>query len=90
MVVRSKESFNVIKSSHGIRETPKVHIVTRHVAEFLRMTNEPLGCYSEEVVEQQRQLFSAFYERFRVSDNSSNLFLERLFNCVVYFNCTHQ
>ncbi len=48
-------SFTPIMSTFHISMTPKVQIVLHHIPQFIRMTQMPLGLFSEEVVEEQHK-----------------------------------
>ncbi len=49
--------FTTIMSTFHISMTPKVHIVLHHIPQFIRMTQMPLGIFSEEAVEEQHKRF---------------------------------
>ncbi len=54
-------SFTTIMSTFHISITPNVHIVLHHIPQFIRMTQMPLGLFSEEVVEEQHKRFLKFF-----------------------------
>ena len=53
---RFKEKFNVVNDLWGLSETPKVHIVSCHLGEFLSFANETLRTCSDENLEGCHQL----------------------------------
>ena len=53
---RFKEAFNVVNDLWGLSETPKVHIVSCHLGEFLSFANETLWTCSDENLEGCHQL----------------------------------
>ncbi len=50
-------SFTTIMLTFHISMTPKVHILLHHIRQFIRLTQMPLGLFSEEVAEEQRKRF---------------------------------
>ncbi len=50
-------SFTTILSTFRISMTLKIHILLHHIPQFLRMTQMPLGLFSQEVVEEQHKRF---------------------------------
>ncbi len=50
-------SFTAIMLTFHISLTPKIHILLHHVPQFIRMTQMPLGLFSEEVVEEQHKRY---------------------------------
>ncbi len=43
--------------------TPKIHILLHHIPKFTRVTQMPLGLFSEDVFEEQDKRFLKFYKR---------------------------
>ncbi len=89
VIKRFGSAFSKVMSSFGIRMTPKVHIVLHHLPHFIRLTNMPLGLFSEQVVEEQHSRFRRFYDRYRVSCTDHITYPDRLFKCVLHYNSTH-
>ncbi len=50
-------SFTKIMPKFHISLNPKVNILLHHIPQFIRMTQVPLGLFSEEVVEEQHKFF---------------------------------
>ncbi len=50
-------SFTTIMCTFHISMTPKINILLHHIPQFIRMTQMPLGLFSEEVVEEQHKRF---------------------------------
>ncbi len=69
--------------------TLKFHIVLHPIPQFIRMTQMPLGLFSDKVVEEQHKRFLKFYKRYGVNcaynSNFPNLFL----NSVIHYNSYH-
>ncbi len=79
VIKRFGSAFSKVMTSFGIRMTPKVHIVLHHLPYFIRLTNMPLGLFSEQVVEEQHARFRRFYDRYRVSCTDHITYSDRLF-----------
>ncbi len=67
VISRFGVSFTTIMSTFHISMAPKVHIVLHHIPQFIRMTQMPLGLFSEEVAEEQSKRFLKFYKRYFVN-----------------------
>ncbi len=89
VIKRFGSAFSKVMSNFGIRMTPKVNIVLYHLPHFIRLTNLPLGLFSELVVEEQHARFIRFYDRYRVSCTDHITYPDRLLKCVLYYNSTH-
>ena len=48
--------------------SPKVHVLVRHLPEFLRMYPHGLSLYSEQANESLHHDFAVVYERYKVSN----------------------
>ena len=72
----------------GISKSNKVHAIVTHVPEFIRMTGEPLGRYSEQAMESVHQDWEKTWENYKCGEIASR-FHEQLFKCVVKYNSSH-
>ncbi len=79
-------SFTTIMSTFHISMTPKVHIVLHHMLQFIRMTQMPLGLFSDEVVEEQHKRFLKCYKRYGVNCTYNSNFPNRFLNSVIHYN----
>ncbi len=60
VIKRFGAAFSKLMPNFGIRMIPKVHIVLHRLPHFIRLTNIPLGLFSEQVVEEQHARFRRF------------------------------
>ena len=84
------DEFSTTYRSLDISVTPKVHIVERHVSEFLKLKGETtgLGFWSEQSMEAGHHDFKMEWEKVKVSPNHKE-YAERLFKTVVRYNGKH-
>ena len=85
-----KESIKSFRSAYlklGLAVTPKVHIVFRHVAEFLDMKGKRagLGLYSEQHFESSHRQFLMDWSKFKVHMSNPS-YKTALTKAVVRFN----
>ncbi len=81
--------FTTIMSTLHISMTPKVHILLHHIPQFIRMTQMPLGLFSEEVVEKQHKRFLKCYRRYDVNCTYNSNFPHQFLNSVIHSNSYH-
>lgn len=80
--------FNLQCQKANIKFTPKIHAVVHHIEDFIKMTNKPLGFYSEQASEQVHHSFKLFSRNYNLSPKSEN-FLRNLKRCVSSYNSLH-
>ncbi len=72
--------------THNPTMTPKVHMLTHNVSEYVRRTGIQFGFTSELAPKSQHTCFDIFYHRFKVNCTNSPIFREHLLNAVVHYN----
>ena len=72
----------------GISKSNKVHAIVTHVPDFIRMTGEPLGRYSEQAMESVHQDWEKTWVDYKRGEIAES-FHEQLFKCVVKYNSSH-
>ena len=72
-----------------ISVTTKVHIMTRHVPEYLEKHCKPLGHFSEQVVEQCHAKFDRLFNSYRIKNIQHPNYLEHLYRAIMHFNSHH-
>ncbi len=82
-------AFTTFMSTFHIAMTPKVHIVLHHIPQFIRMTQMPLGLFSEEVVEEQHKRVLKVYKHYGVNCTYNSNVLNRFLNSVIHYNSYH-
>jgi G:T-mismatch repair DNA endonuclease (very short patch repair protein) len=73
----------------GISITSKVHIMTRHVPEFLEMHGKPLAQFSEQVVEHCHSKFDRLFNSYRIKDIHHTAYIDQLYRAILHFNSYH-
>lgn len=87
-----KERISAFAASYshlGISTTPKVHIVTAHVADFCKNANSGLGPFSEQAFESVHHVFQSFWARRLVRDIENPSYSSALLKTVAEFNSKH-
>ncbi len=78
-------SFTPIMSTFHIFMTTKFHFLLHHIPQFIRMTQMPLGLFSEEVGEEQHKRFK-FYKRYGETCTYNSNLPNRFLNSVIHYN----
>lgn len=73
----------------NISTTSKVHIMIRHVPEFIREHGKPLGQFSEQVVESCHAKFDKLFNSYRIKDTNHPNYLNKLYRAIMHFNAYH-
>ena len=85
-------SYKDLISSTGrqVTITPKVHILTTHVEQFLQMKNDGrgLGYWSEQAFESVHADFKQDWENVKVDINHPD-FLSKMMKCIIRYNSRH-
>ena len=84
-----KSSFQTLNLNFGMRETPKIHILMYLVEDFVRLTGQSLGQHSEQEVESCHQTFDKCWDKYKVKDTSSEIFMDNLLRAVLDYNSSH-
>jgi hypothetical protein len=84
-IMKFERSYNALKLS----TTTKVHIMNRHVPEFIQKHGRPLGQFSEQAVEHCHAKFDRFFNCYRIKDIKHTSYLSNLFRAVMHFNAYH-
>ena len=66
--------------------TPKLHIIQKHVVEYVKMTGRGLGLDNETAVEASHGTFLKVWDKYFVRDADSDSYLKNFFNAVLKFN----
>ena len=79
------------RALEGIAITPKVHIVEKHVVDFLKRKQEQhgLGWWSEQAFEAMHSDMKKDWERVKINDPDHPDFAQRLLDFVIRYNARH-
>lgn len=83
------ENFTATYNALDISTTTKVHIMTRHVPEFIQQQGKPLGQFSEQVVEHCHAKFDRLFNSYRMKDINHPGYLNKLYRAIMHFNAYH-
>ena len=82
-------SFEKSYQNLNIPITSKVHIMIRHVPEFIERHKKPLGQFSEQVVESCHSKFDKLFKSYCIKDIHHDNYLAQLYKSVMHFNSYH-
>ena len=84
-VDKFKEKYKTL----NISVTSKVHIMFRHVPEFMDQHKKALGEFSEQVVESSHSKFDRFLDSYRIKDIFHANYSKQFYRAVMHFNSYH-
>jgi len=82
-------TYMTLSKQFGFSITPKVHIMIRHVPEYIKRTGMPIGYFSEQVVEAAHSDFDRFFNAYRVKDINSPAYSSRFLRAILHYNGYH-
>lgn len=82
-------AFEMAYKALNISITSKVHIMIRHVPDFIEMHKRPLGQFSEQVVESTHAKFHQLFQSYSIKDIHHTHFLDRFYRAIMHFNSYH-
>ena len=83
------EQFATSYSRLDLSVTAKVHVLTKHVPEFIEKHQKPLGHYCEQVVEQCHSKFDKLFNNYKIKDTNHSNYMQHFFRAVMHFNAYH-
>ena len=83
------KSIERIVVGSDFKITPKIHMILRHVPDFIDFTGKPLGILSEQVVENSHSIFEKFWLKYKVKNLNHEQFEINLLKCIHDFNSAH-
>ena len=86
-MVIDKFCINYRKLNIGI--TPKFHIVEKHLKQYIKMTGNPLGIISDQVVEAMHAEFERVLNKYRIKNIDHPIFHVKLLKIVNEMNSLH-
>ena len=69
--------------------TTKVHVLIRHVPEFIAKHQKPLGHFCEQVVEQCHSKFDRLFTHYKIKDINHPNYMNNFFRAILHFNSSH-
>ncbi len=82
--------YRALCNEMRVSVTPKAHILSTHVLEYVRKTNKSLFRTSESALESQHRYFMDYYKNYKVLATQTDMFGRKLLNCVIHYNSFHQ
>jgi len=76
-------------SNLNLSVTTKVHVLIRHVPEFIDRHQKPLGHFCEQVVEQCHSKFNKLFNSYKIKDVNHTNYMRNFFNAIMHFNSYH-
>lgn len=83
------EHFATCYKNLNLSITTKVHVLVRHVPEFIDKHQMPLGHFCEQVVEQCHAKFDKLFNSYKIKDVHHPNYLSNLFHAIMHFNSYH-
>ena len=83
------EHFATCYKNLNLSITTKVHVLVRHVPEFIDKHQMPLGHFCEQVVEQCHAKFDKLFNSYKIKDVHHPNYLSNLFHAIMHFNLYH-
>ena len=82
-----KDAVHALHSSEAkLPITPKLHVLTVHVEQWLERHQQGLGLLCEQALEAAHHIFKRLWENFKVTDEESKFFLEAGLRALLKFN----
>ena len=79
-------SLSLLHTTMGFPITPKLHVMSEHVVEWVRRHGRALGEDSEQAVEAAHAIFAALWVSFCVKDDESAVYLVNGLKAILKFN----
>jgi len=83
------EKYLKLVNDFKISVTNKVHIMIKHVPQFIELKGISLGGYSEEAVESAHHSFDLHYNRYRIKDINHFNYGKKMLAAVLSYNAMH-
>ena len=85
-----KSAFSILTSSQGMPLTPKFHVITVHIKQWVEMSLRSLGMESEQSGESLHHVWRILLEsRGEVKDKGSEAHMEQVLRCLIKLNSDH-
>ena len=68
IIEKLRSTFSILKVNFGVTGSVKIHIILTHITQFLQLTGEPLGPYSEQALEDAHSMFQVYWDRLLIKD----------------------
>ena len=88
-IFQLEKSIERIVVGYNFKITPKIHIILRHVPDFICFTGKPLGIFSEQTAENSHSIFQKFWIKYSVKDVTCEQFEINLLKCIHDLNSAH-
>ena len=82
-------SFSALHEKFNVSESVKLHIIMNHVAQFIDLTGNPLGQYSEQETETCHSTFDVFWSRYKIKNTKSEKYPVQLLKAILDYNSAH-
>ena len=79
-------SIQILCQDFNFPITNKIHIILKHVPEFIALEGKSLGEFSEQVVESSHYCFEQTFEKYKVKDTGCEEFGANLLRSILDFN----
>ena len=76
-------------SQFQISITSKVHIIMRHVPDFIKRKSLSLGAFSEEAVESTHHSFDRHFDKYRIKDIYHTNYGTKLLAAILHYNSSN-
>ena len=82
-------SIQILCEGFKFSVTNKIHIILRHLSEFIELEGKALGEFSEQVVESSHHSFEQIFERYKVKNTGCEEYGAKLLRSILDFNSNH-
>ena len=89
VIQRFQQAFEKLREKFGVSESTKLHIIFTHLPQFFQMTGKPLGQFSEQELENSHSAFEHIWDRYRVKDITSEIYLNNYYRAILNFNANN-
>ena len=83
---RFRSQFKRLQEEFNVSTTNKIHIICFHVEEFCDLVGRGLGEFSEQETENAHSAFDSMFDRYRVKDIKSPVYMQQYFRAVMNLN----
>ena len=81
-----KDAVTALNTSLAVPITPKLHVLTVHVEQWVEHNQEPLGILSEQALEASHHTLKRVWENYLVKDENNPVFLSQGLKAILKFN----
>ena len=89
IIEKLRSTFSILKVNFGVTESVKIHIILTHITQFIQLTGEPLGPYSEQALEDAHSMFQVYWDRLLIKDLNSQNYLPRYQKAILTMNSSN-